>query len=129
MAKKNARHSFRFALFFTDGSIVEDRRDDVDGSSAASMLLSEEAWRRRTTYVALSEQLMPGGVLASVPDLDRSIEMGLPLPRRGKKAMELLASVLNLSPVDPNPAPLLMPAPPLSFPVAARETGQLCLAF
>jgi len=73
--------------------------------------------------------LMPGGVLASVPDLDRSIEMGLPLPRRGKKAMELLASVLNLSPVDPNPAPLLMPAPPLTFPVAARETGQLCLDF
>ena len=129
MAKKTSLQTFRVALFFMDGSIVEGQRDDVDGSSAASMLLSEEAWRRHTNYIALSEQLMPGGVLASDADLERSIEMGLPPPRRGKRAMESLAVVLNLSPVDPKPAPLLMPAPPLSFPVAARETGQLCLAF
>ena len=120
MAKKTALQSFRVALFFTDGSIVEDQRNDVDGSSAASMLLSEEAWRRHTSYVALAEQLLPGGVIASDPDLERSIEMGLPPPRRGKKATK---------PVAPNPSPLLMPTPQFSFPAAARETGQLCLAF
>ena len=57
--------SFQCALFLDDDSIVEETMAADTPERAVSMLLSDEAGRRRVTYLHLCAHVLPGGALAS----------------------------------------------------------------
>mgnify|MGYP001564180056 CR=1 FL=1 len=49
---------FHCSLFFKDNSIIEDIIKAKDGDKACSILLSNEAIKRKTTYYWLKEQVI-----------------------------------------------------------------------